>query len=743
MSVDSTVIQSDTISAAQDGWSVPVTFQQFDPNSGTLTGVDLGMNGTITGIEAIENLGTTAATDRVATGGTIALNAGSVVVDTAGPSASGFVTLGAYDGTTDFAGISGTIATIVGTAVGTLTNATGSLSSYVGTGTVGWTATSQASLSLASDGNIASVTRSETGADISLQYIANGPTSSAPFYSDAVVTYNYDPVLPLSFFGSETTAPQLLRVADVQTGGTSAVVANQFDPSLGTLDAVVLTVYGTVDSGLALENLGSVAGTGTVTEYGNFTLLANGGTVDGTTVTVTASVSLGTYDGTLDFAGTSGTNVNGLSGIASATNELTSGLSDFIGTGATTLDLATSSNAYLNGPADLAYQELTNAGAIVEVSYIYQPASSAVAAPSLAITGATAGQTDIQTDAINPFLGVTISDPISSELDTLVITESNMNNGTLVHLASNGIVDSTSGTNGVYTTTVTADELNSFVLSNLWFHPTSGTILPGQSIVTGFTIEVIAPGGSVVTDTTTSVIQVPGLGIDTTSAAAAAEAVLAQETVAQTPTVTQNDTVACFAAGTRIATPTGPIPIEDLNQGDQVLTVTGQSRKIVWIGRRTIDLHRHNDPDRVRPIRIAPHAVGPDRPSRTLHLSPDHAIYTDDVLIPVKHLINDETIVQANPATITYYHLELSTHDVILAENLPCETFLETGNRTAFDNGPVTDLHPDFQPRHGDIWDTLAYAPLCLRGEVLHRVQARLRSQAATARPRLRRSTKR
>ena len=57
MSVDSTIIQTDTISSAQDGWSVPVTFQQFDPNAGTLTGVDLGMNGTITGIEALRTLG--------------------------------------------------------------------------------------------------------------------------------------------------------------------------------------------------------------------------------------------------------------------------------------------------------------------------------------------------------------------------------------------------------------------------------------------------------------------------------------------------------------------------------------------------------------------------------------------------------------------------------------------------------------------------------------------------------------
>jgi hypothetical protein len=43
---------------------------------------------------------------------------------------------------------------------------------------------------------------------------------------------------------------------------------------------------------------------------------------------------------------------------------------------------------------------------------------------------------------------------------------------------------------------------------------------------------------------------------------------------------------------------------------------------------------------------------------------------------------------------IRYYHIETDTHDVILADGLATETFLDTGNRAAFiDSGrPASPL---------------------------------------------------
>ena len=46
---------------------------------------------------------------------------------------------------------------------------------------------------------------------------------------------------------------------------------------------------------------------------------------------------------------------------------------------------------------------------------------------------------------------------------------------------------------------------------------------------------------------------------------------------------------------------------------------------------------------------------------------------------------------------MTYWHVELDRHDAVLAEGLACETYLDTGNRDAFENAaPAVQLHPVF-----------------------------------------------
>ena len=201
-----------------------------------------------------------------------------------------------------------------------------------------------------------------------------------------------------------------------------------------------------------------------------------------------------------------------------------------------------------------------------------------------------------------------------------------------------------------------------------------------------------------------------------------------------TDTTTSVAIVPCFAAGTRIATPRGAIPVERLREGDTVLTISGKPQPIQWIGCRTLDCNRHMSPERVKPIRIAPHAFGENRPRRALLLSPDHSVFVEDVLIPIKHLVNGTTVTQIDVATVTYYHVELPRHDVVLAEGLPAETYLETGARFAFENGGgAMQLHPDFAPdeaRVGMVWRNFSYAPLIGTDGQLDRVRARLALQA-------------
>jgi len=102
---------------------------------------------------------------------------------------------------------------------------------------------------------------------------------------------------------------------------------------------------------------------------------------------------------------------------------------------------------------------------------------------------------------------------------------------------------------------------------------------------------------------------------------------------------------------------------------------------------------------------------------RDLVLSPDHAVFVDGVLIPVRYLINSATVIQEQVANITYYHVELPAHKVILAEGLPVESYLDTGNRAAFANGGAfVQLHADFAR---SVWRESSCAPLVVNGAEL------------------------
>jgi hypothetical protein len=94
---------------------------------------------------------------------------------------------------------------------------------------------------------------------------------------------------------------------------------------------------------------------------------------------------------------------------------------------------------------------------------------------------------------------------------------------------------------------------------------------------------------------------------------------------------------------------------------------------------------------------VAPGAFGADRPRLDLFLSPDHAAYAEEVLIPVKHLINGSTIVQVRVDRVAYRHLELAEHDVFLAKGLPAESFLDMRDGSNYaDRARPVRLYADF-----------------------------------------------
>jgi hypothetical protein len=185
-------------------------------------------------------------------------------------------------------------------------------------------------------------------------------------------------------------------------------------------------------------------------------------------------------------------------------------------------------------------------------------------------------------------------------------------------------------------------------------------------------------------------------------------------------------TAACYARGTRLLAERGEIAIEDLRIGDRLAVASGGFRPVVWIGKRRLDLRRHPRPWAVQPVRVLAQAFGAGLPRRDLWLSPGHNIAVEVALIPISALVNGASIVQERREATEYWHVDLDAHDVIMAEGLPAESYLDCGNRMAFENGGgLVEAHPDFQPKH---WAETCL-PIAAEGRERDAVRAQLHAR--------------
>jgi hypothetical protein len=147
---------------------------------------------------------------------------------------------------------------------------------------------------------------------------------------------------------------------------------------------------------------------------------------------------------------------------------------------------------------------------------------------------------------------------------------------------------------------------------------------------------------------------------------------------AQTIDTASRKKSSCFPAGTRIKTREGETNIEELRIGDKVLTASGKAKPIKFIGRRKVSRERTGPWNGDGPVKISRFAIDGKAPHSDLYISPGHAIYIDGILIPAINLVNGVTIVaDAKPEalSLTYFHIELDTHEAILAEGLAVESF--------------------------------------------------------------------
>jgi hypothetical protein len=261
------------------------------------------------------------------------------------------------------------------------------------------------------------------------------------------------------------------------------------------------------------------------------------------------------------------------------------------------------------------------------------------------ITGTAANQAVTDATTIDPFSSVTLTDGNSGQTDTVTITLSNAANGTLSNLANGNFAA------GVYTDTGTTAQVTG-ALDGLVFIPTDHQVPPGQTVTTTFTIKDTDTAGATARDSTTAVVA----------------------------------TAICFCAGTLIATPAGDVPVENLEPGDSVLTWSGLPRRVVWIGSGKVMVARGRR-SAATPVILRKGALAENVPHHDLHVTKGHSFYLDEVLIPVEFLINHRTILWDDWAQeVTIYHVELETHDVLLANGAPAESYRDDGNRWLFLN---------------------------------------------------------
>ncbi|MBW6401499.1 Hint domain-containing protein [Roseomonas sp. HJA6] len=183
----------------------------------------------------------------------------------------------------------------------------------------------------------------------------------------------------------------------------------------------------------------------------------------------------------------------------------------------------------------------------------------------------------------------------------------------------------------------------------------------------------------------------------------------------------------CYVAGTRIATAGGEVPVETLKPGDTVVTADGGGpplRPVIWVGHRKVSLRRRGNLLALAPVRITVGALADGVPHRDLCVSPDHAMFLDGRLVPAGLLVNGVTIFQDfHHAEVTYWHVELPAHALLVAEGALSESYLDDGNRGQYDNcGLITvfmdavtargtgryDAASCFRPlRHGPLLDAI------------------------------------
>lgn len=148
----------------------------------------------------------------------------------------------------------------------------------------------------------------------------------------------------------------------------------------------------------------------------------------------------------------------------------------------------------------------------------------------------------------------------------------------------------------------------------------------------------------------------------------------------------ENTGVPCFTRGSRIMTPAGEVPVEDLVPGDLVMTLDAGPQPLLWTGHRALTEAELRASPHLAPITIAAGALGEGLPRRDLTVSPQHRVLVrsriaqrmfgrHEVLVAAKHLLGAAGVtVAARPGPVEYWHIMFDRHQIVLSEGATTES---------------------------------------------------------------------
>jgi hypothetical protein len=144
--------------------------------------------------------------------------------------------------------------------------------------------------------------------------------------------------------------------------------------------------------------------------------------------------------------------------------------------------------------------------------------------------------------------------------------------------------------------------------------------------------------------------------------------------------------VPCFTPGTTIATPKGERLVEDLQEGDRIITRDNGIQEIRWVGRKEMSGKALVANPHLKPILVRAGSLGNGLPERDMLVSPNHRmlvasektqLYFEEreVLAAAKHLVGSEGIHAVDVMGTAYIHFMFDRHEVVLSNGAWTESF--------------------------------------------------------------------